>query len=96
MPKTFENCLGLVNGCIYYALQTCEILPDTALLSGFPSSPGAYWVRQYSVNLVLFVIKYRQTSEMTIKLKSNLYVRPVNIFPNFWHCPCCLAMTGRT
>ena len=23
---------------------------------------------------------------MTIKLKSNLYVGPVNIYPNFWHC----------
>ena len=28
---------------------------------------------------------------MTVKLKSNLYVRPVNFFPNFWHwqCPKC-------
>ena len=25
------------------------------------------------------------TSEMPIKLKSNMYNRPVNIFPNFWH-----------
>ena len=23
---------------------------------------------------------------MTVKLKSNLYVRPVNMFPSFWHC----------
>ena len=26
---------------------------------------------------------------MTIKLKSNCYVGPVNIFPNFLHCTCC-------
>ena len=23
---------------------------------------------------------------ITVKLKSNLYVGPVNIFSNFWHC----------
>ena len=26
------------------------------------------------------------SSEMTKILKSNLHVRPVNVFPNFWHC----------
>ena len=32
---------------------------------------------------------------MTVKLKSNLYVGPVNIFPNFWHCMC-LVKYGST
>ena len=27
-----------------------------------------------------------QGAEMTIKLKSNLYVGPVNSFPDIWHC----------
>ena len=27
-----------------------------------------------------------KTYEITVKLKSYLYVRPVNIFPNFSHC----------
>ena len=30
------------------------------------------------------LIKDLKTSEMTVKLKSNLYAEPVNIFPNFW------------
>ena len=75
MPKTSENWLSLVNSCVYYACQTCEI----------------YQVLSYSVdplipcseNVVLLALKDLQTSEMTIKLKSNLYV---NIFPNVWHC----------
>ena len=47
MVETCEKWLGLVNSCIFYARQTCEIylldlwnLPDTALLSGFQSSQG--------------------------------------------------------
>ena len=41
MPETCENWLSLVNSCIYYAHQTFENLPGTALLSGFQSSLGA-------------------------------------------------------
>ena len=41
---------------------------------------------EYLVNVVLFGIKGLETSEMTVKLKSNLYVGRVNIGPNFWHC----------
>ena len=31
---------------------------------------------------------------MTLKLKSNLYVRPVNIFPNLLHCDGIANSTG--
>ena len=42
MPKTCENCLGLVNSCKYYAHQTREIYQV---------------VKRYLVNVVLFGIK---------------------------------------
>ena len=42
------------------------------------------WVRQYLLN-VLPVLKVLQTYEMTVQLKRNLFVGPVNIFPNFCH-----------
>ena len=61
-------------------------LPGTALFNGFQSSRGSFelhWVRQYLANVVLFGIKDLQTPEMTVKLKSNLYVRHVNIVPKF-------------
>ena len=29
---------------------------------------------------------------MAVKLKSNLYVGPVNIFPDFWHCISIIAL----
>ena len=41
---------------------------------------GINWVRQYFVNVVLFWIKNLLTSVMIVKLKSNVYVGPVNIF----------------
>ena len=37
-------------------------------------------------HVVLFGLEVQQTCEMTVKLKRNLYVRPVNIFLNFLHC----------
>ena len=46
-------------------------------------SESRHWVRQYLVNVVLFRIKDLLTSDMTVKLNSNLYVGPVNCFPNF-------------
>ena len=51
--------------------------------------PGAFeihWVRQYLVNVVLFEIMVLYISEMTIKIKSNLYVRLINVFTNCWRC----------
>ena len=91
MSETSENWLGLVNSFINDAHQTREIyqvLPysvDFKTLQEFE----IHWVRQYLVNLVLLRIKNLQISEITVKLKSNLYVGPVNIFPNFLHCLLC-------
>ena len=82
MTETCEIWLDLVN-YIYYARQTRDIYPVLLYSVDFkaPWSSEIHWVRQYLVNAVLFGI-YRdvQTSEMTIKFKSNLYVGPVNIF----------------
>ena len=39
----------------------------------------------FNIGLV-FRIKDLQTFEFIVKLKSNFYVGPVDIFPNFWHC----------
>ena len=47
-------------------------------ISKLPGSFKIHWVRQYLINEVLF--------QMNIKLKSNFYVEPLNIFLNFWHC----------
>ena len=58
-------------------------LPGTILLNF-----EIHWVRQHWVNVVLFGIKNLWKSSMTANLKSNLYVGPVNIFPNFLHCIC--------
>ena len=51
--------------------------------------PGAFeihWVRQCLVNVVLFEIIVLYISKMTVKIKSNLYVRLINVFTNFWRC----------
>ena len=86
MPMTCENWLGLVKSCIYYAHQTCEIYQILPYSVDFklPGSFEIHRVRQYLVNAVIFGIKDLQTSGMTIKLKSNLNIEPVNIFPNFF------------
>ena len=57
MPKTCENWLSLVNSCIYYAYQACEIyqvLPYYSVDFKAPRSFEIHWVRQYLVNVVLF------------------------------------------
>ena len=78
MPEICENWLVLVNRCVYYAHQThgiYQVLHHSAAqwISKLPGSFEIYWVRQYLVNVVLFAIKDLETSEMTVKLKSNLY-----------------------
>ena len=55
----------------------------TQWISKFPVSFGKQRERQYLVNVVLFGIKDLETSEMIIKLKSNMYIRPAIILPNF-------------
>ena len=73
MPETCENY-----SCIYFACQTCEI----------------YQVLPYSLDFKAPVELRSPLSKtvlskydfvMTVKLKSNLYIGPVNIFPTFWH-----------
>ena len=56
-------------------------------ISKLPGTLEMHWVIQYHVNVALFRTKDLQTYEMTVKLKSKLYVGPVNlsIFLNFWH-----------
>ena len=78
MPEACENWLGLVNSCIYYARQTRDIyhvLPysvDFKAPEELRNLLSKTVLRKYS----LFGIKDMLTSEMTVKLKSNLYVRP--------------------
>ena len=47
-------------------------------------------VKQYLVNVVLFVWNKGPVNiwndRKAQKYKSNLYVAPLNIFPNFLHC----------
>ena len=54
----------------------------TQWISKFTGSFEIHSIRQFLVNVILFWIKDLKISEMTVKLKSDLYVRPVNIFPN--------------
>ena len=69
-----HNWFRLVNSCIYYACQTNEV----------------YQVLPYSVDFKALrelwnPLSKTVLSEMTVKFKSNLYVGPTNISPNFWH-----------
>ena len=83
MPETFENWFSLVNRCIYHAHQTCEIYQVLPYSMDF-KAPWELWnplsntVRN---KCSLFGLKALKTSEMTIKLKSNLYAEPGSIFP---------------
>ena len=52
------------------------------LLGGFE----IHWVRQYLVKKSFISNKGLLHILMTIKLKSNLYMGPSNIFPNFLPC----------
>ena len=56
----------------------------TQWTSKLPGSFGIHWVRKKLVNAVLFKIKDQWTSEITVKLRSNLCIRHVNILANFW------------
>ena len=93
MHETCEYLPGRVNSCIYYARQASEIYQALPYAVNC-KAPGEPWnlLRQYLVNVVLFWTKDLWTSELTVKLKSNLYVGPVNIFSNFFtlmtHCCC--------
>ena len=85
MPETCKNWPGFVNSCVYYSSQTHDIYQVLRYPVDFkaPEEFEIYHVIQYLVNVVLFKIKDLLTSEMPVKLKSNLYAGPVNIYPNF-------------
>ena len=93
MPETCENLAQSLNRPIYYTHQSCQtheicqVLPDnlTQWISKLPESSKIKQVREYFINVVLFGINDMQKYKMTAKIKSNLYVRPVNIFPEFSH-----------
>ena len=86
MPETCENRIDPVNSCVYYARQTREIyqvLPYSVDLK----APMELWNPMSKAVLSSFIWnkgpvniwKYR-------KAQKYLYVGPVNIFPNYWHC----------
>ena len=58
MLKTCENSLILVNSCVYFAYQTCEIYQVLPYTEDFeaPREFEIHRVRQYLVNVVLFGI----------------------------------------
>ena len=76
MPEASENCLSLVNLCIYYAHQTRELDQLLSYSVDFPGSFEIHWLRQYLVNVILFRIKDPWTSE-TRKIRT----------PPFWDTP---------
>ena len=88
MPETCKKLLGFVNSCVYYANQTHDIYQVLSYSVDFKGPEEIDWVRQYLMKVGLFRIKDLSKSEITAKLKSNLYVQPVDIFHNFWHCLC--------
>ena len=53
----------------------------TQWVSNIPGSFQIHCERQYLVNVILYGIQDLQTSEITVKFKSNLYVGPINNFP---------------
>ena len=75
----------LVTSCIYYACQTHEIY-QVLLYSVDFKAPKELWnPLSKAVLNECSIISIKGPSEMTVKLKSNLYIGPVIIFPNFWH-----------
>ena len=84
----WKLALGLVNNCVYRARQTREIYHVLPYSVGFK----AHNELQKTMNKTVlgkcsFISKKTlQIFEITIKLKSNLHVGPVDIFLNFWHC----------
>ena len=79
--KWFKSCkqLGLL------CLANPRNLPNNPLFSWFQSYRELWNPRSWKVNVFLIWINDLYTFEITLKLKINLYVAPVSIFPNFWH-----------
>ena len=73
--------------CIYYACQTHEIYQVLPYSVEFKAHEE-FWnpLSKTALSKCSFIYnKGPLTSEMTVKLKSNLNIGPVNIFPNFCH-----------
>ena len=55
MPETCENWLGLVNSCVYYACQTCEIYHVLPYSVDFKAPGDTYFtiLMAFMVNLTV-------------------------------------------
>ena len=92
MPEICENWLGFLNICVYFSSQICEIYQVLSYSVDF-NAPEELWNPLSKTVLSKYsVISNQETSEMTVKLKSNLYVGPVNIFSNFLHYMYCILL----
>ena len=77
MPETCENCFGIVSSCVCYARETLEmyqVLPCPVDIKAPYGQIEIHWVQQYLVDVDRFRIKDLWTSEMTVKLESNVCV----------------------
>ena len=74
-----RTTFGLVN-IVFTMPATPMKLQGTALLLG----AQMHWMKLYIVNVLLYRIKYLESSEMTEKLKSNLYVGFCKYYPIFF------------
>ena len=76
--KLARSCKQL---CLLCPPHVIFIRPCLTLwISKHPGSYEIHWVRQYLINVFLFQIEDLLTSEMTVKLESNWYFKPVNIY----------------
>ena len=78
MPETCENWLS-VNCYVHYVCQTCKIYQVLPFSVDF-KAPGELW------NPLSKTVQSKQNMWNNHKTEKNLYVEPVNIFPNFLHC----------
>ena len=88
MLETCENWLSIVNRCIYHAYQTHEIYQVLPYSVDF-KAPRELWNPLSKTPLSKCSLIWNKEPVNIwndIKPNSNLYVRPVNIFPNFLHC----------
>ena len=81
-PETCENWLGHVNNSLTMPTRPMKFTRYclTQWISKLPGSFGIPRVRRYLVNVVLFELNEMSTSEITVKLKSNMHIGPVQIF----------------
>ena len=91
MPKTCEDLPSLVNSCVYYACQTCEIYQILPYSVDF-KAPGELWNPLSKTVFSKCSFTWNKgpvniwKDPKTKDPKDNLYVTLANIFPNFLHC----------